>query len=722
MSYPSFRARRRRPLGSLFAGFAVFLVVTGGIVALAVQYGLQEPSGERSGTVATAPATTEALRPAPRTAREAAEQFVRAWEAGDYQSMYDVLSSAARERIDERSFVTRYEGIAEEMGQQAIRITLGEPLPGTLRFPIHVVRETSRVGRLEEDNAIPVVREGDGYWVDWTPSLIVADLGDGRVQWIPTVPQRGRILDRNGRPLAELGLVNKVGVIPGQIQNEQQLLERLSQLLNLPQETIRQRYANGQPDWFMPVATLPDPIDPALLEQLAGIPGVVVRQWPERVYPLGPAAAHVTGYLSEISAEELQQRASEGYEPGDRIGRTGIEAWAEQFLRGRRGGRLVIVGPDGRERRVLAEVPAEPAADVVTTIDADLQRAAYEALGDRVGSVVAIDPRNGAIRALVSSPSFDPNRFILGLRPEEWQALNDEQRRPLLDRATQVGYPTGSTFKVVTMAAGMEYLGLDAQSTFDCPPTFTLPGSSVVWRDWNPQGQGRLTLHNALVQSCNTVFFQIGAQLDERDPNLLPQMARGFGFGSETGLPELPESPGLVPDPNWKLRERGDYWARGDAVNLSIGQGFFLATPIQLADAYAALANGGTLWRPYLVDRVVALDGSERAKSEPSQRGTLPVSAEHIAAIRAALRDVVARPNGTAFSAFQGFSLPVAGKTGTAESGQETPHAWFVAIAPADDPQLVLVVMVEHGGEGSRVAAPIARQILDAAVQAGYFG
>ena len=654
-------------------------------------------------------------------AREAAERFVQAWERGDYRAMYALLSSAARERIDERSFVTRYEGIAEEMGQQAIRITLGEPLPGTLRFPIHVVRETSRVGRLEEDNAIPVVREGDGYWVDWTPSLIVADLGDGRVQWIPTVPQRGRILDRNGRPLAELGLVNKVGVIPGQIQNEQQLLERLSQLLNLPQETIRQRYANGQPDWFMPVATLPDPIDPALLEQLAGIPGVVVRQWPERVYPLGPAAAHVTGYLSEISAEELQQRASEGYEPGDRIGRTGIEAWAEQFLRGRRGGRLVIVGPDGRERRVLAELPAEPAADVVTTIDADLQRAAYEALGDRVGSVVAIDPRNGAIRALVSSPSFDPNRFILGLRPEEWQALNDEQRRPLLDRATQVGYPTGSMFKVVTMAAGMEYLGLDAQSTFDCPPTFTLPGSSVVWRDWNPQGQGRLSLHNALVQSCNTVFFQIGAQLDERDPNLLPQMARGFGFGSETGIPEVPEAAGLVPDPNWKLRERGDYWARGDAVNLSIGQGFFLATPLQLADAYAALANGGTLWRPFLVDRVVAIDGTDRVRAEPSQRGTLPVSAEHIAAIRAALRDVVARPNGTAFSAFQGFSLPVAGKTGTAESGQETPHAWFVAIAPADNPQLVLVVMVEHGGEGSRVAAPIARQILEAAVRNGFF-
>jgi penicillin-binding protein 2 len=646
---------------------------------------------------------------------------VSAWQNGDYHAMYALVTSAARQHIDEASFVARYEAIAREMGQQSIRITLGEPLPGTLRFPIHVVRESSRVGTLEEDNAIPLVREDDGYRIDWTPSLIVADLGDGRVQWIPTVPQRGRILDRKGRPLAELGFVNKVGVIPGQIRDEQQLLERLSQLLNLPPETIRQRYASGQPDWFMPVATLPDPIDPALLEQLAGIPGVVVRQWPERVYPLGPAAAHVTGYLSEVSADELQRLASEGYEAGDRIGRTGIEAWAEDFLRGRRGGRLVIVGPDGRERRVLAAVPAQPAADVVTTIDADMQRAAYQALGDSVGSVVALDPRTGAIRALVSNPSFDPNRFILGLRPEEWQALNDEARRPLLDRATQVSYPTGSTFKVVTMAAGMAYLGLDAETTFDCLPTFTLPGSSVVWRDWNPQGQGRLTLHNALVQSCNTVFFQIGAQLDERDPNLLPQMARAFGFGSETGIAELPESPGLVPDPAWKLRERGDYWARGDAVNLSIGQGFFLATPLQLADAYSALANGGTLWRPYLVEQIVAIDGSARFRAEPKERGRLPVTPDHLAAIRSALRDVVARANGTAFGAFQGFPLPVAGKTGTAESGQETPHAWFAAVAPADAPQLVLVVMVEHGGEGSRVAAPIARQILDAAVQASFF-
>jgi hypothetical protein len=420
-------SRRRSASGSLVAGLLIFAIVTGGIVAVALQFGDRQDTttvGVADQSSASATLTRELA--APRTAREAAERFVRAWEERDYRAMYALLSSAARQQIDEAQFIRRYEAISAEMGERSLQVTLGEALPGTMRFPIHVVRETTRVGRLEEDNAIPIVREGDAFRIDWTPSLIVADLGDGRVEWIPTVPQRGRLLDVKGRPLAQLGLVNKVGVVPGQIRDEQLLLERLSTLLNVPSETIRRRYAGGQPDWFMPVATLPDPIDPSLLEQLAGIPGVVVRQWPERVYPLGPAAAHVTGYLSEVSAEELERRAADGYEPGDRIGRAGIEAWAEDFLRGRRGGRLVIVGPDGRERRLLAEIPAQPAADVLTTIDTDLQEAAYRALGDRVGSVVAIDPRSGAIRALVSNPSFDPNRFILGLRTDEWQALNDE--------------------------------------------------------------------------------------------------------------------------------------------------------------------------------------------------------------------------------------------------------------------------------------------------------
>lgn len=712
------RPQRRNTASTLFIGMLVLVVLSIGFFVLADRLGqASQQAGEPEATAG--PQATASPTPSFRSPHDVVEAFVERWTRGDYAGMYDLLSKDSKAHISKEEFVARYEGIAEEMGQRSIEVTIGQAPEGAARIPIHVVRQTDRVGTLTEDNAIPVVEEDREYRIDWTPSVIVTDLADGYVRWIPSVPQRGRILDRKGRPLAHLGTVNKVGVIPGQIQDEQALLDKLSQLLQLPPETIKQRYQGGQPDWFMPIKSLPDPMDPALLQELAGIPGVVVRQWPERVYPAGPAAAHVTGYLTEITGDELQQLVERGYEPGDRIGRAGIEAWGEQYLRGKRGGRLVIVGPDGQERKVLAEVPSQPAADVVTTIDLDLQMAAYQALGDRTGSIVILDPNSGAILAMVSNPSFDPNQFILGHTEESWAAINDEQRRPLLNRATQVGYPIGSTFKVVTMAAGMQHLGLTAQSAFDCPATFSLPGSSQVWRDWSPRGQGRLSLHNALVQSCNTVFFQIGAELDSREPNLLPQMARAFGFGSETGLPELPEVAGIVPDPEWKLRTHGDYWARGDAVNLSIGQGFFLATPLQVVDAYAALANGGTLWQPYLVQEVVAIDGTKLYTAQPKPRGTLPISPEIQGAIRAALRDVTSAPNGTAAAAFQGVAQPVAGKTGTAESGQEQPHAWFTAFSPVDGARLAMVVMVEHGGEGSRTAAPIARQVIDAAVQGG---
>jgi len=712
------RPPRRHILPTLLTGTLILVVLSAGSFVLADRLG--RPAQPNAGTgVNAGPLILATPTPQFRSPREVVDAFVERWTRGDYAGMYDLLSEASQAHISRAKFVARYQGIAEEMGQRSIEVTVRETPAGTTRIPIRVVRQTDRVGALAEENAIPVVREQAEYRIDWTPSLIVADLADGFVRWIPSIPQRGRILDRKGRPLAHLGMVNKVGVIPGQIQDERALLERLSQLLQLPPESIRQRYQGGQADWFMPIKSLPDPIDPRLLEQLAGIPGVVVRQWPERVYPAGPAAAHVTGYLTEVSAEEVERLAADGYEPGDRIGRAGIEAWAEQYLRGRRGGRLVILGPDGRERKILAERPGQPAADVVTTIDLDLQLAAYHALGDRTGSIVVIDPSSGAVLALVSNPSFDPNQFILGLTHEQWTALNDGQRRPLLARATQVAYPIGSTFKVVTMAAGMQHLGLTAQSSFDCPATFSLPGNSQVWRDWSPHGQGRLSLHHALVQSCNTVFFQIGAEIDSREPNLLPQMARAFGFGSETGIPELPEVAGIVPDPQWKLRTYGDYWARGDAVNLSIGQGFFLATPLQVVGAYAALANGGTLWQPYLVHEVIAIDGTRLYQAQPRPRGTLPLASEIQAAIRAALSDVTTAPNGTAIASFRGIAQPVAGKTGTAESGREEPHAWFTAFTPLDGARLALVVMVEHGGEGSRTAAPIARQVIDAAIQIG---
>jgi penicillin-binding protein 2 len=358
-------------------------------------------------------------------------------------------------------------------------------------------------------------------------------------------------------------------------------------------------------------------------------------------------------------------------------------------------------------------VSSEPAADITLTIDIDLQRAAYEALGEHTGSIVILDPDTGAILAMVSNPTYDPNQFILGHTNETWEEINDPDRRPLENRATTFTYPVGSVFKVVTMAAGMEHLDMNAQSTIDCPGEFSITGADQVWRDWSPGGQGTLSLHNALVQSCNTVFYQIGADLDSDHQDLLPEAARGFGFGQSTGLEELRESSGTLPDAEWKVSTVGDFWARGDAVNLSIGQGYFAATPLQVAVAYAGIANGGTLYKPYLVQEIVSLEGDVIFEAEPEERAMIPFSDTILAEIRDAMRDVNQASNGTARDAFQGALIPSAGKTGTAETGQDDPHSWFAAFAPDNDAEMAMVAMVEYGGEGSRLAAPISREVID---------
>jgi penicillin-binding protein 2 len=648
------------------------------------------------------------------TAMEIADGWAQLWEAGDYRGMYELISQESRSIISRDDFVDRYEGIAQELAQTDIQVEITGGVEEALRFNLLVTRESARVGEFEDEILLPMVQEAQGRpRIDWSPSLIVDELADGFIRWRPDVPQRGRILDQHGRPLAHLGQISKVGVIPGDIEDEGALLSELSDLLEMSEERIESMYSSGDPGWFMPIRDFPDNMDEELASQLNSIPGVSIQKWPERVYPAGPAAAHIVGYLTEVSAEELPNLISEGYAPGDVLGRGGVESWGEEYLAGARGGRMIIVGPDGNERRNIVEVSSEPAADITLTIDIDLQRAAYEALGDETGSIVVVDPENGAVRAMVSKPSFDPNHFILGHTTETWEAINDPERRPLENRTTTFAYPVGSIFKVVTMAAGMEYLDMNAQTNMDCTAEFQLPGSDQVWRDWSPTGQGTLSLHNALVQSCNTIFYQIGADLDSQDQDLLPESARGFGLGSATGLDALREVSGTVPDPQWKIETVGDFWARGDAVNLSIGQGYFEATPLQMAVMYAAIANGGTLYEPYLVQEIRSLEGDVLYEAEEQENGEIPFPSSTLAEIRDAMRDVTQAGNGTAVEVFDGALVASGGKTGTAETSRDDPHSWYAAFAPDDTPAMAMVAMVEYGGEGSAVAAPISRQVID---------
>ncbi len=652
--------------------------------------------------------------------RSVAQAFVDRWNAKNYSGMYDLIARADQANLSREKFVARYEGIAREAGLAEVKATLGDGTPGVAKFPLRVEMQSSLVGSITEDNSLALRQEGDEWRVAWTPSLIFKDLGDGLIRFNADTPARGRILDRKGRPLAHQGLISLIGLQPGQIKDEAQFLDGMSKALGIPPDQIKAQYADAPKDWFVPLKRLPDPLTQELDAQLKALPGAVVRKVPERTYPQGTVGAHVVGYISPITAEELQTLAAKGYTEDDRIGRAGIEAWGEQYMAGKKGGQLNVIGTDGKVRTVIAERKSEPAADIHLTVDLDLQRSLEEALGAQASNGVVLDPQSGGILAMASHPTFDPNGFILGFSDQEWARLNDDKLRPLWNRATQYAYPSGSIFKTITATAALDRLNATPQTIIQCPAQYSLPNTPNVWRDWTfPNAQGPMTLQTAITRSCNTVFYEIGKQLNEKDPNILPEYARAFGLGKETGLEELPEVAGTVPDPRWKLEVIKDGWSTGDAINLSIGQGYFLSTPLQMANMYNAIANGGTLLRPFLAAKVTMPDGKIVRATERKETGKLPTSPTAMQMIRQGMKDVTSAANGTAVDPFKGLPLVVAGKTGTAEVPPQKDHGWFASFAPVDNAKITVLTMVENGGPGSQTAAPIARKVYDTYVGLG---
>lgn len=641
--------------------------------------------------------------------KSAAETYVQAWNASDYQTMYRIISTRAQTAITQQAFQDRYQGILAEGGITAVQISIVGQEPGTSQFRIKASFASALVGNIDQENVIPLTQEGQSWRVEWTPSLIFRELdGNGRVHFFPDDPIRGRILDRKGRPLAVQGLVKQVGVVPGKITNEPDLLSKVSAILKLDQNAIKKAYQDGQPTWFMPVKSLPNATPDETVAQLQAIPGVEVHTISARTYPYGSLAAHVIGYMGEINGDQLKQLATQGYRAGDLIGQSGVEAWAEGFLAGKRGGKLAVIDPDtGSIRSTIAQRAKQDSLDVAITIDIDIQKAAEDSLGDKTGSIVLMEPGTGNVLALASHPTFDPNTFILGPSKSDFDYLTNEQTRPQLDRATQATYPSGSIFKVVTMTAGFEKGGFTANQQMPCGGSFQLGNN--VYHDWNP-ARHTVTYQEGLVESCDVVFYTVGKALDDQDANILPSYARMFGLGQLTGIQGVPENPGVVPDPKWKRDTQNDGWSTGDTINLSIGQGYLLVTPLQMANIYNSIANGGTIWQPRLVARVLNVDGSVAKDYPPVEKGKIPTTPERLAVIKQALQQVTTSASGTATSAFTGLNPPAAGKTGTAEQPGD-PHSWFASYYPAQNPELAGVVMVEAGGEGSSNAAPITRAI-----------
>jgi penicillin-binding protein 2 len=653
----------------------------------------------------------------------AAREAYRDQHNGD-ETGFDKVSAADRRQLAHDYVVGRYQGIQEVAGLTSVTMTVtGQPNLDT-QVPVHVEMESSKVGTYAEDNVIQLRKEGDAWKIAWTPSLIFKDLGDGCIDYEVDSVKRGSILDRNGKPLAYDTAVNTVGIIPGELENETATIRTLSELIDMSVQDIKDKYADGEPEWFMAIKNFPDPMDEDLINALSPLPGVVVHPNTARIYPLGPAAAHITGYVSKVNAEDIAADSTGSLANADVIGRAGIEAAANDLLTGKPGATLRVVECNTRaERTVLVQRRPVPPKDLILTIDIEFQKEVDAALGDVTGSAVVLDPRNGAVLALVSHPTFDPNWFVEGLTEGQAKQVFDEKKTPLFNRALQYAYPTGSIFKVITMSAAMANLGYTGQSEINCPQQWSIPDTNTVFRDWTDEygvgAQGVLTLHNALVQSCNTVFYELGYELDEKDESLLPNMAKAYGLGAPTDIPYLQEVGGTVPDPEWKLNTLNDYWATGDAVNLAIGQGYLLATPLQMANAYAAIANGGNVLRPFIVEFTRDTDGSEARVGKRRVLNELPLSEDQVAEIQSALRDQTSNEAGVGSSrVFGDFPWPIAGKTGTAENQSNRaakPHSWFAAWGPYGKRATVAsIVMVESSGEGVEFAAPRTKRIYEA--------
>ena len=519
---------------------------------------------------------------------------------------------------------------------------------------------------------------------------------DNRIRLMPRNPMRGRLLDRNGAVLATSRLTYGLYLQPRELRKDQwpALRDRLAQVVGLPAAQLEQRHQQGDHgDGFR--IELANPLTPEQVlrfrEQSGQLRGAEVDVDVMRSYPHGPLASHVLGYTSGITEEEYQQLEPKGYRIRDRVGRSGIEKAYEAHLRGEWGGQQVEVNAAGQVQRVLGDKPARAGKDLRLTLDLPLQQAAERAL-DKVGkgAIVAMDPQTGAIRAMASRPNFNPNLFSPGPTMAEWEALNGPNA-PLLNRAFQ-GFPPASTFKIITTIAALESGKYNANSKVMTMNSFCYAG--LCYGDHG--AHGAIGFPMALAVSSNTFYYQLGLQIG---PDQLFTAARRLGYGSVTGL-ELrgEESSGLLGDQAWKKRVLGEPWTPVDTITSSIGQGALQVTPIQMARMYAAVANGGWLVTPHLVER-------------PTPRRWLALKPVTLAVVRDGLRQVVTK--GTATLLNDPKLPPVAGKTGTGEDPPRPDHAWFGGYAPADKPSLVIVAFGENsGGYGGTVAAPMVKALM----------
>jgi len=553
-----------------------------------------------------------------------------------------------------------------------------------------------------------------------------------RISRVPTTPNRGLILDRNGRILAENYSAYTLELTRAQTENLEATLAEVGKLIEItPGQLRRFRRLLAESHEFETVplkSRLTDEEVAVLAANRYRLPGVEVKARLFRNYQAGPGMAHVLGFIGRINDGDLKRLREDGreqnYKGSAYIGKTGLEQSYETLLHGRTGFDQMETDASGRAVRMLSRIPPVPGRDLRLHLDVELQAVAEHAFGDYLGGLVALDPRTGGVLALVSKPGFDPNLFVDGIDPETWKLLNESPERPMVNRVLRGIYPPGSTIKPFMALAGLE-LGLRKPAdTIVDPGFYSLPNSRHQFRDWKRGGHGVVDLRRSISQSCDVYYYRLAVDMGiDRMHDYLAQ----FGLGEKTGIDLDGESSGLLPSRDWKQRRFKQPWYPGETVIAGIGQGYLLTTPLQLATAAAILANGGERVEPRLVQAVRDPLAHTWQPLPGGVRGQMAIAPANLAVVRQGMMDVM-RPGGTAARSAAGAPYTIAGKTGTAQvvgikqgaryeasrlSRQYRDHALFIAYAPAENPTIVVAVMVENGGHGGSTAAPIARAVFD---------
>jgi cell division protein FtsI/penicillin-binding protein 2 len=664
--------------------------------------------------------------------RQAAQLYLEHWKAEEYPAMYTMLTKVSQDAISEADFTSRYQGVANEAALSSwdyeILSSLKNPESGQVGYK--VILHSILVGDIDRDTLMNLSLENGEWRIQWDDSLILPELRGGNHLYMEyRIPSRGNIYSSDGRALVAQADAVAIGLDTAAVDPDQEdgLLGEIYRLTGVHPETLSGMIEAWRPfGYYLPVADISIDALGSREAVLAGYSGVILSPFRTRYYFDDGISPHVLGYMSLIQPDEVDYYKRLGYRVDERVGRDGLEYYAEKSLAGVRGGALYVVDANKNIITQLASQDPQPAEAVYTTLDYDLQLGLQRSnalSAGMQGAIVVLERDTGRVLAMLSSPGFNPNLFEPANENYSY-LINDlyAPTTPLLNRATQGLYPLGSVFKIVTMSAALQSGIYTKDSEYDCGYFFT-EVQGMQPHDWTydhyledgkTQPSGRLTLPEGLMRSCNPFFWHIGVDFYNRGMvTAISDMARGFGLGSSTGI-EIGDAAGQIPDPTSQV----------DAINLAIAQGNTLITPLQVADFIAAVGNGGTLYTPHVIDRILPVVGDPTYVFTPTVRGTLPVSPENLSIVQDAMVSVVMNPRGTAYrtSAFglnsfvTNTGIPVAAKTGTAESGYGDPHAWFAGYTFAERenrPDVAVVVLVENGGEGSVVAAPIFRRALE---------